>query len=191
MPLFRVSLRFASDISGHPPRKWSNTLFANDATPLAAASRGVSLWTGALRSGARERVWCYQVYATDLAPLTDNYHVYDVEPGAQRGSLPTPAGEPYLPKACVAVALPVSGSRPSRKFWRPGLYEGDVTNGVTLSVSLADAIRDAWGTGLAADEGYWLDPDGEQYGFLPQLRLTTREYGREATANVPVPPALA
>lgn len=190
IPFFRVSLRLATDQPGQPFRKWSNTFYVEAANPVAAAAAGVGAWTGFLRGAARERVYCYQVYATDLLANTDNYQVQNVDQAFQRGSLATPGTEPYQPKTCLSVTIPVDQSRPSRKFWRPGLYEGDVSNGVTINSTLADTIADAFNNLIANSEGLWLDPDRQQWLAPVQLRLTTREFGREATADVPIPPPL-
>jgi hypothetical protein len=191
MPLYRVALRFATDQPGQPFRKWSNTFFAEETGASIAAFRGLGLWNDGLRAAARERVYLYQVYAADLNPATDDYYVLNVDPALQRGNLPTPTGEPYQPKTCVAVTLPVSGSRPSRKFWRPGLFEGDVANGVSITPALATIIQTQWDQALTSAESYWLDPDGQTLQVPVQLRLSTREFGREATADVPVPPPLS
>lgn len=191
MPLYRTSLRLAWDVVGVPQRRWSNTFFLNQSSSLAAASQMVALWDQVLRGAARQRVYAYEAYAVDTNEATDDYAVLPVPVGVQRGTLAGDAGnEAYLPKACMAVTLTVLGSRPSRKFWRPALYEPDVLGGVTLSPTLITAVRTAFEDLIEAAGGSLVDPDGQSIAAVTKLTLTTREFGRESTADVPVPPAL-
>lgn len=189
-PFFRASLRLASDLPGQPPRKWSNTFYCEAPNAAAACALIVAGWVNYLAATCRERVYAYQVYATDLLPGTDSFFVQNIPSGQQRGTLPALSSDPYLPKACVSITIPVGASRPSRKFWRPGLYEGDVINGVSINTTLADFIYEGWNDFIVNAEGALLDPDRQPWEANPQLRLTTREFGREATADVPIPPPL-
>lgn len=191
MAIFRTVLRMASDIVDQVQRKWGPTFYVEAASPTAAATALAVGWADSLRQTCRERVYAYEVYATDLAPLTDNYTVVSIAQGSQRGALVTPApAEPYLPKVCVAVTLLVENSRPSRKFWRPGLYEVDITNGVTVAAPLLASIRDNFSIFVESFNGFLVDPDGQPITGVGPLRLTTREYGRESTVDVPTPPPL-
>jgi hypothetical protein len=192
VPLYKVAYRFAWDIVGVPARKWSTTLFLDSVSPLAAANLARDTWSEVLADGARERVYLYEVYATDLDPASDSYVTVGVPAGAQRGRLPTPGfgGQPYLPKVCLAVTLGVSGSRPSRKFWRPGIYEGDVENGVGVDPVLVNAVTVAWDNATAAFGSAFVDPDGQNIFGVTRVRLTTREFGAESQTDVPLPPPL-
>lgn len=189
MPLYKASLRMATDMPGQPARKWSNTYFWDAASAFVAADATRNLWNGFLKGVSRERVYCYEVYATDLAEGTTDYVVLPIAPGDQRGTLPLPASDPYMPKVCVAVELLVNGSRPSRKFFRPGLTEADIAAGVTLDSTLAAAIADAFGDAAEGFSGL-RDVDNQPIFGVGKVRLTTREFGRESTNLVPTPPPL-
>lgn len=189
MPVHRVALRLASDIPGQPARKWSNTFFLNEATPFVAANVLASAWERFLRQSCTERVFAYEIYATDLVPNTTNYVVVPVAPGVQRGTQPFGNNEPYMPKVCLSVELLVNASRPSRKFWRTGLREVEVTNGVDVSAVTVGAVRSAFNDFLA-DTATLVDPDGQSVFGVGKIRLTTREFGRESTNLVPTPPPL-
>jgi hypothetical protein len=189
MPLFQVNLRFASDIQGQPARKWSNTFYMNGADTLTTAANGVDLWENYLRPTCRERVWCYEVYVRDLVAGTDVFITVPIPEANQRGTQPTPAStEPYLPKACIAVTLAVSGSRPSRKFYRVGLYETDVVFGTNVLDGIKTAITTAFDAWFLDNPGILRDPDDQPLLTVSKMALTTREFGRTSTADVPLPP---
>lgn len=190
MTLYHTSLRLSWDIVGITRRKWSNSFYVEAANSAAAAAVVVGLWVNALRGGARERVFAYEVYATDLLEGTTDYTVQAVPEGSQRGTLVTGVGEAYEPKTCVSVTIPVAASRPSRKFWRPGLYEGDVIAGQTLDTALVSSVQTAWGEALFLGEGVLRDPDGQAWGTSAVYRLSSRRFGRESAENLPVPPPL-
>ena len=86
------------------------------------------------------------------------------------------------------MTLLVPDSRPSRKFWRLGLYEGGVVDGVTVAPSLVTAVRDAFVAFIGAFEGALRDPDGQALTGVGRITLTTREFGRTAGSDVPEPP---
>lgn len=191
MARYATYLRMASDIVGQPARKWSNVFFMEAVSPLAAAFFTASAWAENLRTCCRERVYAYEVYATDLTPGTDAFSVVGISPGEQRGLLTTPIGEePYMPKTCLAVTLGVSGGRPSRKFWRPGIYEGDIVNGVGVNPALVTLINTAFTNMIDSLGSVFVDPDGQNVFSVSRIRLTTREFGRESQTDVPLPPPL-
>lgn len=188
MARFKVSLRLAWDIALIPARKWSNTFYLEAANPSAAAAGVVTGWTTYLRNAARTTVYAYEVYASDIVPLTDNYVVQTIPTAQARGSLAVPAADqPYLPKVCIAVPLQVPGSRPSRKFWRPGLYETDITNGVSVGSGMVNAINTSFSQFIGNLGAALVDVDGQPITTVGPLRLTTREFGRESTNLVPAP----
>ena len=189
MPLFRASLRMAHDTTWPSRRKWSNTFYFNVANAAAAAAALVVGWVDHLRNAADETIFAYEVYATDLVPSTSNYVVQPIAPGSRRGTIAIGSrGEVYLPKTSVAVELLVPGSRPSRKFWRPGLREADVENGDTVDPDILLLINTAFEDFVTAASPGLVDPDTEQITAVGQFRLTTREFGRTAGADVPAPP---
>lgn len=190
MAHFLAYLRQAWDIPGATARRWSNVFHLNSTDLAAATADAQALWINYLRAAARERVYCYETYVTSFAALDEVFNVTAVPEGSQRGSLVTPStgADPYLSKACVAVTLNVSGSRPSRKFWRPGIYEGDITNGQSVGATLAAAIQGAFDNAIADLGANLTDPQGAPFTGVGRLRLTTREFGRESTADVPLPP---
>lgn len=188
MTLYQCSLRQSSDKPGTVPRKWSNTFFIDAASAVQAAAAMVGLWQGYLRNACFNRVFAYEVYATDLAQGTDDYAIQAIPAGSQRGTLDDGGMEAYLAKACLAVTLSVTGSRPSRKFWRVGLTEGMVINGVSVDLAIVEEIRDAWALLFLEQDGVLRDPDGQPLTGVQSIRLTTREFGRESTNLVPTPP---
>lgn len=188
MALYKVSWRKSWDTANIARRKWSTTIYIEAASSVAAAAAGVGMWVSFLRQACRNTVFCYEVYATDLVPGTSDYTVQGVPAGSQRGTLAlTGLGEPYLPKACISVTIPVTGSRPSRKFWRPGLFEADVVNGEGLLTTIGDVVKAQWDAALAAASSL-RDPDNELLTANVTVRLTTREFGRESTNLPPEPP---
>ena len=192
MPLFKTSLRLATDQPGIPARKWSNTFYLETNSVIDAANRVRDGWIQYLRGAARQRVYAYEVYATDLNAATETFAVLPIAPGSQRGIIIDPAGglQPYLPKACAAVTLSVLGSRPSRKFWRPGFLEDDIIDGVQIQPALVTLITNQFAQFIDGLFGALVDPDVQEIAGVSKIRLTTREFGREATADVPAPPAL-
>lgn len=188
MPRYQVSFRQAHDNTFPTRRKWSNVLFLDAASSIAAAAAGVGVWLETLRNAQHNTIFCYEVYATDMDPATDDYTVQSVPPGQQRGTLALTGGERYLPKVCMAVTLSVPGSRPSRKFWRVDLYEGDINEGRILNPALVTAATTAFNTLVADDPGFWKDVDGQAITGVRKVTLTTREFGRESTVDVPEPP---
>jgi len=191
MPVFYTALRLASDTPGQPGRRWSNVFYYDVANPGIAAAALVGGWIEYLRNASRERVYAYEAYATDLVEGTANYAVVPVPAAQSRGTIPTSGlGEPYRPQVCLAVTLNATASRPSRKFWRPGLYEGDILNGVTIVGALVETVRTNYSNFLDDAAGNLCDPQGDKLQSVGRITLTSRNFGREATVDVPIPPPL-
>lgn len=189
MALFRVSLR-----QGHggttATYKWSNIFYVNMPDALSAALWGVSLWGSYLRFAAKTQVWCYQTYATDLVPGTDNFAVASPDPEFQRGTIVQDISDEYHPNIALAVTLVVPSSRPSRKFWRPGLQEVDIINGTAVEAGLVSTIGSQFAQAILNLDPPMLDPDSQQISNLGTIKLTTRRLGREAFSELPTPPPL-
>lgn len=190
MPLYRVAWRQAHDATFATRRRWSNVLYTNAPSSVAAAAAGVVAWETWLRNAQSQTIFCYEVYATDLTVGTEDYTVQAVPSGLQRGSIAPNTGERYMPKVCSAVTLNVPGSRPSRKFWRMDLRESDITEGTILNVNYINGITAAFNALLGDVAAIWTDPDGQVLTSTGRIRLTTREFGRESTVDVPQPPAV-
>lgn len=187
MALFKTSLRLAHDVTWPNRRKWSNTFYVDAANPAAAAAAIAGAWTLLFRNAADTTIFAYEAYATDMTPGTDVYATVPIAIGNQRG---TRVGEsqPYLTKACLAVTLNAVAGRPSRKFWRFGLRETDVENGVSVTSEVATLVRDIFDEALGELSLTFLDPDGQALTSVARITLTTREFGREAGNDVPIPP---
>ena len=188
MPLYKVALRMAHDVTWPQRRKWSTTFYVNAATALTAAQVVGSGWEQHLRNAVDSTVFAYEVYATDLNPASDDYVVLPITAGAQRGLRAGATGDKYLLKAVVAVDLRPAQGRPSRKFWRFGLYEGDVVNGVSIIPAIVSLVEGAFRDWLLSAGSTLVDPDDQQLFFVGKVRLTTREFGRTAGNEVPSPP---
>ena len=192
MPLFRVQLRKAFEGASVSSYKWSNVFFIEEASVQAAASMGAGLWTGYLRNTCRINVYAYEVAASDLTPGTEIFVTLPVDPEQQRGTRPIIGGgtEVYHPRVCVTVTAQVQNSRPSRKFWRPGLTEADVIRGEILDPVTEEAIREQFNNAIT--QGVPLRvPDGQAWLPGVTLRLSTRVLGRYARNEVPAAPAVA
>ena len=191
MPLFKCSLRMAHDVTWSSRRKWSTTFFVMAEGVAQAAEQMQNAWASFLRAATSSDIFCYEVYVTDTAVGTDNYVVETVPPGSQRGTFDNgAAGERYLPQTVVTVTLGVAGSRPSRKFWRFGLREGNVSQGEALTSDVVNEVTDAFNGLLGAPGFSFVDPDGQALTSVSRLKLGTREFGRTAGADVPQPPAV-
>lgn len=189
MTLYRVALRMAHDNSWLDRRKWSNTFFVEAANAPAAAAAIAVAWDSELKAAAHTTVFAYEAYASDTAEGTDDYAVVAIPPSEQRGTISPPSdSEIYLPKVCVAVTLSAAAGRPSRKFWRPGLYEGNVFQGRQLDSTLSTAINAAFGAFITLMGSSLRDPDGQAITGVSRIRLTTRSFGRTASVDLPDPP---
>jgi hypothetical protein len=166
-------------------RKWRTTFYLDTGTAEAAANQLIDDWTNTLRNHVRESVYAYQVYATDLLPVTADYAIIPIDEGFQRGNVPTPS-ELYGIEYCLAVNLTVPASRPSRKFWRAGYCESDYSDGVFNNATLASDIADDFNTIISS--GLYRDVDGESWTSVLVVKPSIRRLGRTAAFDVPVPP---
>jgi hypothetical protein len=188
MPVYRANLRMAHDVTWPQRRKWSTTFHMLTANVETAAAALVGEWVTYLRNAASDTIFAYEVYASDMLPGTSDYVVLPIPSGSQRGTIDNGANQPYLLKTAVRVNLNVAGSRPSFKFWRPGLVETQVENGVAITAGLTTAITTAFTNFISDLEGVLVDVDGQPVTTLGAFRLTTREFGRYAGNDVPSPP---
>lgn len=192
MPLYRVALRLAHDTSWTQRRKWSYSFHVSAANAAAGAAVIVGGWAAHLATSHRFSVFAYEAYASSVVEEDTDYAVQSIIPGQQRGTLGAGSGlgDPYLLKACVSIALNVPGSRPARKFARPGLYELDSSDGVNLAPASLAAFTSGWASFVTALEGVLTDPDGQGITGIGRVRLSTREFGRTAGNDVPAPPPM-
>lgn len=196
MALYAVSLRQARERGGVPLYKWSNRFYTEADSSFVAASRGVAWWATYLRNAARTDVWCYQVYATDVAPpnaggtpTTSDFTILPVSQGDARGNLSTQSTEPgaYWRDLSLVVELRVPNSRPDRKFWRPGFMESDFNfSGVFENILLLSAVFSSFNNLLQTGE--LRSGDGEFITSVTPRRATTRRLGRLAFYDLPSPP---
>jgi hypothetical protein len=192
MPLFICSLRQAHDAAWPQRRKWSNTFWVNGSSPLDSAALVAAIWQTDLRAASHQSVFAYEVYAHDNTPGTDSFATVGIPESFQRGTIADAgSGERYLTKACVRVPMRTLVGRPSFKFWRPGLHEGEVVAGTTIISSLSDLIIAAFSGAVETAEGQLVDPDGQTFTAIGNVRLTTREFGRYAGNDLPEAPPLA
>lgn len=191
MTLYKVSLRKAFDSSINPRRKWSTTFLVNTQTAIGAATVLVDGWRNFLSAACRANVYAYQAYATSVLAGDEDYAIVNVPLGDQRGQIPRPNDDPYKPTVCIAVEInTVGGGRPSRKFWRPGLFEGDITQGSSLVGNIDGIVRVQFGDFFDNYTGVLVDPDGQSFiAGAPITRLSDRRFGKESSNNLPnVPP---
>lgn len=186
MALFSIAIKQSWDTAGITRRKWSNVFFADAPNADAAAALGVNLWTTYLRGAARTTVFAYEVYATSLLQGDDVYKIQSVPAAQSRGTLAIPSGEAYAPKNCLSITIPASQGRPSRKYWRPGLWESDVVAGQAVNSTLVQAVESAFNSMLVTE--LLVDPDGQPLTGQVVARFTSRAFGRESAENVPLPP---
>jgi hypothetical protein len=190
MALYKVALRKAHDVTWPQRRKWSTTFYVSAESAVSAATTIVNAWDDHLKGATRNNVFAYEVYATSVTEGDADYNIQTVPAGIQRGTAGAGSGELYRPDVCVSVTIPVAGSRPSRKFWRWGLTEGDISNGVALGGGIPEAIAGAFNAMLTELSGVLVDPDGQALQSGVVLRLTRRSFGRLAGLNLPEPPAV-
>lgn len=186
MTLFRTELRMAITLDNSTGfKKWRTTFYLNKSTAVAAAQQLRDDWIGILGDACRDRVYAYQVYATDMVEGTSNFHLQSILPEDQRGHIPTP-DELYAVENCLAVGITVPASRPSRKFWRAGYCESDYTQGVysnsTFSTLISGKFDDLCGT------GQYVDIDGQDWISTLVVKASLRVLGRTSRFDVPNPP---
>lgn len=191
MALYKSSLRMANDVTWAKRVKWSNTFFISAPNAPSAAAIIAGAWQSALRNAVRNTVFAYEAYATSVLEGDEDYSVVPIPAANSRGFLPVPAGagQQYAPNICVAVSMrTLGGGRPSRKFWRPGLYEGDVDNGINVNADLVNAIETSFASFIENAGEFLVDPDGQEFEQIVIARLSNRKLGREASENLPAPP---
>ena len=185
MTLFRVQLRKAVS-EGGISAKWSNIYYVEADDVSDAASKGVELWTDCEQGFHRPFVFCYEVYASDLAPDTDVYTVLALDAGDQRGGLTSDSGQILPLFNVVRDDLGVVGGRPSRKFYRPMLGEADQTGGVINNSALTAAILG--GTAALILKDFTRDESGNTFNSTSVKGITSRRLGKLASTAVPTPP---
>lgn len=192
MPLFLCALRQAHDLSFANRKKWSTTFWVNGSSPVDTAALVAALWQTDLRSAAHAGVFAYEVYSHDATPGSDIFATVGIPESGQRGTFAASSdAEKYFLSACVRVPLRTLTGRPSFKFWRPGLEEGDVVQGVAVTPGLSDAVIAAFGGALENAEGALVDPDGQVLTAVNNVRLTNRKFGRYASNDLPAAPPVA
>jgi hypothetical protein len=185
MPLFRVTPRKAINDAGGRA-KWSNLYYINASSVNEAAAIGVNVWVYGERLFHRSRVFCYEVYATSLVPADNVFTTSAVPEGLQRGGI-VGAGDQLPLFNVLRVDLPVlAGGRPSRKFYRPTLEEGDQINGALTNAPLLAAI--AAGMAVIQSTPEVRDESGNFFSGHVIKGITSRRLGRDSSANVPSAP---
>lgn len=191
MALHRVITRLAAGGGTFPDAyKWSYVWYMEAADPASAALAGATLWVAHLRKGHNEYAYCYEVYASDLVQSTTLFTTLGVTPAVQRGLFDAPTEfEAYNPSIVVRVDLNVTSGRPSRKFHRVPLLEGDVGSGgrAISNGALTAAINEAYEE-VVAFPGL-RDESGNTFSGWSIQGLTTRRLGRDARNDLPSPPS--
>lgn len=185
MALFRVVVRKAWR-SATEAFKWSNVYYTDAPDVATAAGRGLGYWN-------RERIFhdtttfLYEVYASDLVPLTQNFTTLPAVDGQEFGQY-LDATELYHPSIVLRVDFLVPSSRPSRKFYRIPFREGTVVNGVGTLAAFTAAATDGLDQLLALGAQAPVDESGNGFTGYVIRGLTTRRLGREAHEGVPAAP---
>lgn len=186
MALFLVRTDKATQEFGG--RKWCNRYFVDASDASAALALAREIWLTAERPFHETLVYCYQVYANLQGdPPFSVGEILPIDVDEQRGLLTTTGRGELLPDFCaVRVDFPVPGSRPSRKFYKPLLREGDVVGnnlaGAALQTALAGVLGVFEGIGI-------VDVDGELWrGNGINRGVTSKRFGREAALSVPPAP---
>lgn len=189
MALYRVLTRLAAGGSGFPDAyKWSYVWYCEASTAVDAANWGASLWVDHMRGAHTNYAYCYEVYASDLVPNTTNYTVLAMAAGVQRATGGSPSSELYLTDTAIRVELTVSGGRPSRKYWRPPLFEEQVgPGGRTVSAGVLTTLNAAL-TGITNDPDI-RDESGNLFTGYVIKSVSTRRLGKFARTALPLPPA--
>lgn len=186
MTLFRVELRKAITLDNSTGyRKWRNTFYVDTTTPILACTQVHDGWKNILRDCVRDKVYAYQVYATDMLPSTSNYHIMAIEEGFQRGNITTP-DELYAVDNCLAVNITVPVSRPSRKFWRAGYCESDYNQGVFSNTTFINLINTKFDDLIGSFE--FRDIDGQLWVSTLITKPSLRTMGKTTRFDVPNPP---
>jgi hypothetical protein len=187
MTLYRLELRQAIYSGNTVRRKWRNTFFAERDSVDDALIVAQAIWSN-LRQQTRANVFCYEIYATDLNPGTSDYRVITV-PNEEQTGLLSATPDLWDINVCWALSLNVGSSRPSRKYIRPGLAEGDFSGGnftnfgwlsdyvnmVKLMLELIPPLR---------------DESGNPFSGTASIKLSNRRLGRTSPLNLPPHPGV-
>lgn len=185
MALFKCSIRKAVNDAGGA-FKWSNTWYVDTLSPLTAASIATNIWTQGERLFHKSRVFAYEVYVTSTLAGDEAFYTAAIDGDAAPGLLVS-AGDQLPLFNVVRVDLNViAGGRPSRKFYRPTIEEGDQTNGNLTNTTLIQAIGTGLGMILAMPEVR--DEDGNTFGTSVIKGITSRRLGKFAAVAVPPVP---
>ena len=190
MALYLVQNRIATQDFGG--RKWSNRYFVDALTEPQAHEYALEIWR-AVKAIHNINTYCYETYANRVgdAPFTVG-SVVGVPVIDAYGTLTNTGRGELLPSSnVIRIDFPVVGSRPSRKFFRPCLREGDT---VGDSITGADLLLGL--TDLKADFRlltFIRDVDGESWITSSDAivrGVTSRRFGREAALAVPPAPSV-
>jgi hypothetical protein len=186
MALFRMQLRQAINRPDLGQQyKWSNLYYVEAASLVIATAFGPSAWA-ILKDATNENAFCYEVYTSDLVPGTTVYSIDAIPTANQPGTLTGSGG--FLPNFnVVRVELNVAGGRPSRKYHRMPLQEGDIVLG-SLEAAASAAIQDTYDALLASIIPL-RDESGNELTSVTLKGITSRRVGKLAYTGVPPAPA--
>lgn len=190
MPLYLAQVRIATQELGG--RKWSNRYYVDAATETQAHAYARELWY-ASRGVHNITTYCYETYVNLMNDPPFSVGSVEAMPAIDSGgTLPNTGRGELLPSFnVVRMDFPVTGSRPSRKFFRPLLREGDTVGDTLTGADILLAF-----TTLKADFRdlpFVRDVDGQPWVTSADSILkgvTSRKFGREAALNVPPQPAV-
>lgn len=191
MALYLVSVRKALNFGG-AAYKWSNRYFCDVAGANDANVVGQQIWTEGEKRFHSILIHAYEVYVNAVGdPPGSIGFTYPIPPGVQRGEVSAgipPTLDATLPLFnVIRVDFGIAGSRPSRKFYRSGLQEGEV-QALTLVPSKVTQVQQA--VDAIASLGDLRDVDNQVYTGVASVRgITSRRLGREAAVGVPNGPA--
>lgn len=190
MPLYLAQVRIATQDGG--AKKWSNRYYVDAATETQAHAYARELWY-ATRGIHNITTYCYETYVNLMGDPPFSVGSVEAMPAIDSGGTLANTGRGELLPSfnVVRVDFPVVSSRPSRKFFRPQLREGD-----TIGDTLAGADIQLALTTLKADIRdlpFVRDVDGQPWITSADAivkGVTSRKLGREASLNVPPQPAV-
>jgi len=189
MPLFLVATRKAINTNG-VLAKWSNRYFVEVPTIQDALDAGNGIWTVGEAVFHNALAFCYEIYANAVNdPPNTPGTTQSVAAADSRGERVAIASDTLtlLPLwNVVRTDFPVVASRPSRKFYRIPLLEGDITS-AQVDPDILIALQA--GCSFIAGLDIMRDVDGQDYtGGSVVKGLTSRRLGRDSAVNVPPAP---
>ena len=190
MALFLVQTRKAINTGGITA-KWSNRYFVQSDTESGAVAMGQAIWNDGERLFHNALAFCYSIYVNNMAdaPNTPGLEI-GVPTGVQRGARAATAvtvGTMLPLFNVIRVDFPVLASRPSRKFYRIPLLEGDIQDAQPGAALLSDIQA---GCDVIASNWWMQDPDAQSYAGTALVKgITSRRLGRDAAVSVPIGPA--